>query len=290
MKERTTMSLLIGNKFGNRSDYATVSLGMYPDNTPVVDLEEAWNRFAGQDTTFMISRPDSLHEFVTHMFVADSFYERGGRIDSLILPRIPGARQDRVKWEGDWLFTLKSIAKMINDRHFDKVITLDPHSLATTALIDRLVVPEIRLRHCMEDAGINTNLYAGIIAPDLGASKRAQEAADMFELPVFQAGKVRDPQTNKLSGFHFYSTLIPSNRYLVVDDLCDAGGTFIGLAEEAKKVYGVTLDLFVTHGLFTKGTSALEKVYNNIITTDSVEINNPPVMTLKVTEGLTLYV
>ena len=284
------MSLQIGNKSSRFSDGAKrVNLGIYPDNTPVVDLEDVWNQSTGHDDLFMISRPDSLHEFVTHMFVADSFAERGNPIRSLVLPRVPGARQDRIKWEGDWLFTLKSVAKMINDRHFDKVITLDPHSLATTALIDRLVVPEIRLRHCMEDAGINTNLYAGIIAPDLGASKRAQEAADMFELPVFQAGKVRDPQTNKLSGFHFYSTLIPSNRYLVVDDLCDAGGTFIGLAEEAHKVYGVTLDLFVTHGLFTKGTATLLQHYNNLIATDSVEINDPRVITLKVTEGLTRY-
>lgn len=282
------MSLQIGNKFGSRSDYVTVSLGMYPDNTPVVDLEEAWNRFAGQDNTFMISRPDSLHEFVTHMFVADSFYERGGRIDSLILPRIPGARQDRVKWEGDWLFTLKSVAKMINDRHFDKVVTLDPHSLATTALIDRVFVPEIDLvGHLTTDW---VEQYAGIIAPDLGAQKRAQDVAKQFSVPVFQAGKTRDPHTNKLSGFHFYDTLVPESHYLVVDDLCDAGGTFVGLAEEAHKVYGVTLDLFVTHGLFTKGTGALEKAYNYIITTDSVEINNPPVMTLKVTEGLTRYV
>lgn len=284
------MSLQIGNKFGSRSDYVTVSLGMYPDNTPVVDLEEAWNRFAGQDTTFMISRPDSLHEFVTHMFVADSFYERGGRIDSLILPRIPGARQDRVKWEGDWLFTLKSVAKMINDRHFDKVVTLDPHSLVSEALIDRILVPEIRLRHVMESSGVlNVKKYAGIIAPDLGAQKRAAEAAKHFELPVFQAGKTRDPHTNKLSGFHFYDTLLPDSHYLVVDDLCDAGGTFIGLAEEAKKVYGVKLDLFVTHGLFTKGTTTLLKHYENLIATDSVDINNPPVKTLKVTEGLTLY-
>jgi ribose-phosphate pyrophosphokinase len=223
------------------------------------------------------------------MFVADSFAERGTSIHTLIIPHIPGARQDRLKWEGDWLFTLKSVAKMINERNYKKVVTLDPHSLATETIIDRLIIPNIRLRHCMETAGVYVRDYAAIIAPDLGAQKRAQEAAKHFDLPVFQASKVRDPKTNKLSGFHFYDHLVPDSHYLVVDDLCDAGGTFIGLAEEAKKVYGVTLDLFVTHGLFTKGTSTLLQNYNNLISTDSVEINDPRVITLKVTEGLTQY-
>jgi ribose-phosphate pyrophosphokinase len=255
---------------------------MYPDNTPVVDLEDVWAEYAySDDSLIMVSRPDSLHDFVTHMMVADSFEERGRPIDTLVIPRIPGARQDRVKWEGDWLLTLKSVAKMINDRHFELVVTLDPHSMATTALINRLEVHPV---------DFNTDFpavtYAGVIAPDLGASKRAEEAARQLNVPVFQAGKKRDPQTNKLSGFRFYDTLVPSNRYLVVDDLCDAGGTFIGLAEEAHKVYDVTLDLFVTHGLFTKGTTALSQQYENIISTDSVEINNAPVITINVVEGL----
>ena len=281
------MSLQIGNKFGSHSDYVNVSVGIYPDNTPVVDLETAWNRFSGQDTTFMISRPDSLQEFVTHMFVADSFRERGGRIDSLILPRVPGARQDRIKWEGDWLFTLKGVAQMINDRHFDKVVTIDPHSMATTALIDRLIVPQVLLNNYPE---FDKNRYAGIIAPDLGAEKRAAEHAKHLFKPVFQAGKTRDPQTNKLSGFHFYDKLVPGERYLIVDDLCDAGGTFIGLAEEAHKVYDVSLDLFVTHGLFTKGTSTLLQHFDRIYATDSVEINDNRVTTIPVVKGLVQYV
>jgi ribose-phosphate pyrophosphokinase len=263
---------------------------MYPDNTPVVDLEYAWNKFAGNEKNYLISRPDSLHEFVTHMFVADSFAERGSAISNLIVPRIPGARQDRIKWEGDWLFTLKSVAKMINDRNFAKVVTLDPHSLATTALIDRVFVPEINLPSLFLGRVYDRCQYAGIIAPDLGASKRAQDVGKQFGLPVFQAGKTRDPATNKLSGFHFYDKLIPDSHYLVVDDLCDAGGTFIGLAQEAHKVYGVTLDLFVTHGLFTKGTATLLQHYKNLIATDSVEINDDRVITLNVTEGMAIYV
>jgi ribose-phosphate pyrophosphokinase len=264
----------------------TLELGLYPDNTPVVDLERAWN--ATDENAIMLLRPNSLQEFVTGMLVADSFRERGRRIKNLILPCIPGARQDRIKWEGDWLFTLKSVANMINAQGFDKVMTLDPHSLASS-MINNLEIVDVRLRHMIEEVNPGVK-YDGIIAPDLGASKRAEDAAKQFDVPVYHATKVRDPRTNKLSGFKMIDTLIPAMRYLVVDDLCDGGGTFVGLADNIRTVYGVHLDLYVTHGLFTKGTSALEQRYENIYATDSITINNPPVKVLEVSEGLVTHV
>jgi ribose-phosphate pyrophosphokinase len=228
-----------------------------------------------------------MDEFVTGMMVADSFRERGGRIRNLVIPYIPGGRQDRLKWEGDWLYTLKWVAKQINAQEFDKVITYDPHSMATAAMINRLHVPDLWFTG---DTG--RDRYAGVIAPDLGATKRAEEFGHKMGKPVFHASKVRDPKTNKLSGFHFLDTLVPDQTYLVVDDLCDAGGTFVGLAQEAAKVYGVRLDLFVTHGLFTKGFDELLKHYNRIHTTDSVErvSDTPLVNVIPITRRLAEYV
>jgi ribose-phosphate pyrophosphokinase len=192
-----------------------------------------------------------------------------------------------LKWEGDWLFTLKSVAKMINERNFKKVMTLDPHSMATTALIDRLVVHTFDLSIILRFRGWDKN-YKGVIAPDLGAEKRAEDVAKQFNVPVFHATKQRDPVTNKLSGFKMLDRLIPAAHYLVVDDLCDAGGTFVGLADSIKNVYAVKLDLYVTHGLFTKGTTALEQRFEDIFATDSVTTNNPPVKTIEVVKGMAL--
>ena len=44
---------------------------------------------------------------------------------------------------------------------------------------------------------------------------------------------------------------------LVWDDLCDAGGTFILLAKELLTNGAKEVNLFVSHGLFTKGTQIL---------------------------------
>lgn len=260
-----------------------LSLGLYPDNTPVVDLEEAWNRAQGEFSAILIQAL-SIQDLTTGLMVAHSIAERGGKIPTAIIPNIPGGRQDRLKWEGDWLFTLKYVAQLINDQFFDKVITLDPHSLATTALIDRLVVAELQMKHILPVP----SLYDGVIAADAGGVKRAQVVADQLGVPLYFARKHRDPATNQLSGFVLDD--LPSNQYyLVVDDICDAGGTFVGLGEVIAE-NGATADLFVTHGIFSKNAgSRLQKHYKRIYSTNSVGRKADHINYIFDVEGLRIY-
>jgi ribose-phosphate pyrophosphokinase len=262
-----------------------IQLGLYPDNTPVVDLEEAWNGAAGSFKAILV-RPNSMQEFFTAMMIVDSIRERGGYVNDLILPCIPGQRQDRMKWEGDWLMTLKFVAKTINGMNFRKVVALDPHSLAS-GMIDRLIIPELNYEYLLR---INDRpKWDAVIAPDAGAAARAQRFADAFGIPVIQASKHRNPETNKLSEFRLNGTELNQLGYghvIVVDDLCDAGGTFLGLASEIEQ-HRATVDLFVTHGLFSKGAvERLNKVYNKIYTTNSIDSPRSGVEYIYDVEGL----
>lgn len=45
---------------------------------------------------------------------------------------------------------------------------------------------------------------------------------------------------------------------LIVDDICDGGGTFIGLAEELKRKNAGKIYLAVSHGIFSKGIDKLD--------------------------------
>jgi ribose-phosphate pyrophosphokinase len=104
-------------------------------------------------------------------------------------------------------------------------------------------------------------MYSGIIAPDKGSVDRASAVARDLGLPVYFGEKTRDVETGRLTGFIFPDVHV-GHRYLVVDDICDGGGTFIGLAADAP--HDVFLDLYVTHGLFTKGTEALSKSFGRL--------------------------
>ncbi len=234
-----------------------VDLESYPDGTAMVKFAPTLSPHR------ILVRPRNLGEFMAALFWVDALLARGGAAPELILPLVPGSRQDRLNptGVGDQLFTLKSVAEEINSRCFPRVVVLDPHSDVTPALIDACVVykPADIL------AGINT--YAAVVAPDAGSEKRAAGVAQALGVPLLHAWKTRDIKTGALTGFGMEPT--ESCRVLVVDDLCDAGGTFVGLGKLLEE-RGCRADLWVTHGLFTKGTTELLKYYDGIFTTDSV--------------------
>lgn len=242
---------------GHSQRVSDFDLGLYSDGTPIVKLGD----FDATDIHTMVLRPRSLMTFVTAMFLVDSINQQGGWVKNLVLPYVPGARQDRINPTGDVLFTIQGVADMINARQFSRVLILDPHSPVTTKLINRATEYPLTLIAQRLWQG-----YGGIIAPDKGAKERAEIFAAAMGKPITYASKNRDVSTGRLSGF---SVNVEAGRhYLVVDDICDGGGTFIGLGEKIRE-QGAFADLYVTHGIFSKGTSALSDIYRNIYTTDS---------------------
>jgi len=198
----------------------------------------------------------------------------------LFIPYFPGARQDRIANWGE-PFTLKMYADLINAQGYDSVTIVDPHSDTCTALIDNVKVFDIApiLRNLVDKEGYDT-----IIIPDAGAAKKtfSYYFPDTTGLTFVQCLKKRNTETGKLSGFQVagYSPIGNGAKCLLVDDICDGGGTFIGLADEIseensefrKNNPGLhhieKLSLFVTHGIFSKGIGCLD-VFDNVYTTDS---------------------
>lgn len=181
----------------------------------------------------------------------------------------PYGRYDRKMTSGFDVFSLKIFTSFLNSMNWDQVILPDPHSSVTSALIDRSIVQE---QHDLvyDEIGDGKD-YDAIIAPDMGAVKKARKYADEVDLPLLVCEKKRDLATGKILGVHILNEKdlppYPKDRkphYLVVDDLCDGGGTFIALAESIRKDYDCFLDLYVTHGLFTKGKEVLEQHYSNV--------------------------
>lgn len=249
---------------------------MYSDGTPRIKTA-GWDRIVRRADTVIV-QATSLMEFVNAMFLVDAVNlaksdDRGMSgceyIDKLVLPYLPGARQDRSNPTGDVLFTARSVANMINEAYFPGgVVSLDPHSQVMPGLINHF--REYPLENVVKQ--IPTK-YDGVIVPDKGARVRSKRVADALGLPLFFGGKTRDVATGKLTGFTldnlsaepFY---IENGHFLVADDICDGGGTFLGLFNKITE-QGATADLYVSHGIFSKGTVPLTAAFNNVYTTDS---------------------
>ncbi|WP_434631331.1 ribose-phosphate pyrophosphokinase-like domain-containing protein [Chromobacterium sp. CV08] len=176
---------------------------------------------------------------------------------ALRLPYVPYARQDRVANPGEAL-SAKVFCGLINQQGYSRVVIQDPHSDVVIALLDRVEVddPLPALRRALEAVGPAT-----LVAPDAGARKRVLKLAQQLGCGAICADKVRDTATGKISGIELHGAL-PDGPLLVVDDICDGGGTFVGLAEaiaarQATEGRTAPLYLYVTHGIFSRGLDRL---------------------------------
>ena len=258
-----------------------VEIGAYPDNMPLIKKNFKY----GFDKILL--RPLTLSDFMAAMFLVDAFCERKQNKNkiTLALPNIPGARQDRLG-DGDYLFTAKSIAKEINARNFKAVVVLDPHSEVAPALINNCMsirsysLPDIVLP-------LRARRYDAVIAPDAGAEKRAGGMAKALGIPLINAWKTRDVATGNISGFGC-SPLGEAKKVLIVDDICDGGGTFLGL--KGILPADVKCDIFVTHGIFSKGTKSLLSAFDTVFCTDStVQCQQDGVNVIDVCETLSSF-
>lgn len=179
---------------------------------------------------------------------------------SLRMDYIPYARQDRVCNEGESL-AIKVFADLINLQAYNQVLVLDPHSDVAPALINKCSIIHRHEQLYLFDF----DEYDCLVCPDAGARKKCMEDAKKLDLPIVYADKVRDLETGKLSGFEVHAESVPA-RCLITDDICDGGGTFIGLAQELKKKGATKVDLLVSHGIFSKGLDIFKGSINTIYT------------------------
>lgn len=206
---------------------------------------------------------------------------------NLILGYVPYARQDRVANVGEAL-GIKVFADFINRLRLTTVTITDPHSDVTTALFDNVrVITQSQLvaSYLIDKQGLRAAQYL-LVSPDAGAIKKTDEIARKLGFAgVVYADKVRNTSTGKIDRTEVTRLLvggetrplsdISNYNLLVVDDICDGGFTFVALAEQLLRHHPLRLELFVTHGLFTKGTDVLFNArYDAIYTTNSYGIND----------------
>lgn len=167
----------------------------------------------------------------------------------LDMPYLPYARQDK-RVENQSTFALATFARLLNGLGFQQVTVLDAHNNPRANAIYNLV--DRSPRDFITDAWKASRADL-IVYPDAGAEQR------YFTYdtgPFIRADKVRDQATGHILNMTLNGS-VKGKSLLIVDDLCDAGGTFKLVAERALEAGAEDVHLYVTHGLFTKGLQTL---------------------------------
>ncbi|KRD11609.1 phosphoribosylpyrophosphate synthetase [Flavobacterium sp. Root901] len=211
-------------------------------------------------------RLNSFNDLGLLCVTVDALRRMDVKIIELFIPYFPAARQDRVMIPGEPL-SVKVFADIINAMQLNKVFVFDAHSEVTPALLNHsTVIPNYTfIKEVLNRIGQNVKL----ISPDGGALKKIYKVSEFLGgVEVVECSKSRDVKTGKLSGFKVYNDDLEGMDCLIVDDICDGGGTFVGLAEELKKKNAGKLYLAVSHGIFNKGFEVLN-CFDGIFTTNS---------------------
>lgn len=222
-----------------------------------------------KDSVKVICRITSMDELFILMQVGDIL----NRMEvewALVITYLMGMRMDRVMSFNE-AFSLKIVAKTINDMHPDAVFVVEPHSDRTLKLINNSTP---LMNRFAEAAMTDPEHNYMVVFPDAGAKLRYGKALEN-KVPMMTCHKKRDPATGKLSGFGIDNPEVLNeypecNAFFVIDDLCDGGGTFCGIADQLKELRpDFHRTLAITHAVSARGIYKVMDYYNDLFITNS---------------------
>lgn len=245
-------------------DYAAsgIQTMIFPGGEPHVKIDMSKINTEEQGRILLFFKLRSWLDVGFALLILDAL-DRERRDFTMFMPYFPGARQD--KTSPGTAGTLDVILNLFNC--YGTIHVFDPHSdhLGKRGGVHAWMPADLPLLTAESDV-------VGVIAPDAGAMARASAFRDVFypNMQLYTCTKSRDPATGALSNY-IMPKLNRAGRYVIVDDICDGGGTFNLLADEFGKQNNSDkkLSLFVSHGIFSKGLENIDDTIDRITTTDS---------------------
>lgn len=237
----------------------------FPDRHPHV-------KYDGPFGTVFASIKD-MNDVFTACQLATIIQNRFGLPPKLICPWLFSLRCDRQFSEFET--EDRTIVLYLLDNYFDKIIVHCPHS--KSGYYSSSDITEISLfSRAAQKIEADT-----IVLPDEGAANRFDiqsikalcQSDSGQDVNIVICSKVRDVSTGKLSGFKIESGTV-GKRCLIIDDICDGGGTFVGIQKILREAGAQQVYLSVYHGIFSKGrVEGIDGVYttNSYTTPEMVE-------------------
>jgi ribose-phosphate pyrophosphokinase len=169
----------------------------------------------------------------------------------LTLKYLPYARQDK-EISNSTTFALRSFSFLLNSLNFSHVAISDPHSKVALDFINNSYA--YYPTDLIHNIGFETKTNL-VVYPDKGALEKYSK---VYPFNHIYGEKVRDQLTGNITSYKLIGSPAGKN-VLIVDDICDGGATFKILAVDLYNAGAKEVNLFVTHGIFSKGLRTLKE-------------------------------
>lgn len=198
----------------------------------------------------------------------DSFYNIITQINALLpkngtyalnIPYLPYARADRAFSTG-MANPLELFVSFLEGTKFSTIYVEDVHNPLAIKTYKLRFMNKPKLSVLIDEAKGNPKLKellrtCTLCFPDKGAAREAKDIHHFYQRPYVVLDKVRNPDNGYITSMTVKekSSLAPLGHVLILDDICDGGKTFELAAEALRLAGALSVSLYVTHGIFSKG-------------------------------------
>lgn len=237
---------------------------------------EIWAKFGenirGSDVFIIQSTNPPAENLIELLIMVDAAKRASAKRITAVIPYFGYSRQDR-KDQPRVSITAKLVANLITVAGADRVMTMDLHAAQIQGFFD---IPFDHLYGSSIFSGIfdkiKNNLV--VVSPDVGGIKTARAYAKRLQADLVVIDK-RRPKQNLAEIVHIIGN-VADKDVLLVDDLIDTAGTFVGAIEALKKQGAKNIYGAITHPLLSGpaidriNKSQLSKLY----VTDTIPLHN----------------
>jgi ribose-phosphate pyrophosphokinase len=223
--------------------------------------------FVIQSTSYPAN--DNLMQLLIMM---DALRRASARRITAVIPYFGYARQDR-KTDGRTPISAKLVANLICTAGADRVLTVDLHAGQIQGFFDiptdnlfggPVMVDDIKERYGRDKLVI--------VSPDVGGVVRARSLAKRLNDSDLAIVDKRRPEAGKSEVMNIIGD-VKGAHCIMLDDICDSGGTLANAAAALKEQGAASVAAYVTHGVLSgKAVERIEKsVLDEFVLTDTIQ-------------------
>lgn len=222
---------------------------------------EIWVKYGenirGLDVFLIQSTNPPTDNLIELLIMIDAAKRASAKTITAVIPYFGYARQDR-KDQPRVAITAKLMANLLTIAGADRIITMDLHAAQIQGYFD------IPFDHLYGSSVFKDRIeiYRNnlvVVSPDVGGIKIARAYAKMLDCSLVVIDK-RRPKQNLAEVMNIIGD-VDGKDILIVDDLIDTAGTFVGAIEALKEKGALNIYGAITHPVFSG--QALERISNS---------------------------